>query len=110
MLRLWVHGGGCIFTYLALLFAAVDSTGREFNRNRLISLMSAIVLEEVILNLTFIDLPSLRKVVGQLQDLVILVTSFQNEDKGLTVLACDAFDHPIRKDIIHRVVRWQLAK
>ncbi|KAJ6311525.1 hypothetical protein OIU77_013312 [Salix suchowensis] len=27
--------------------AAVDSTGREFNRNRLIALMSAIVLEEV---------------------------------------------------------------
>ena len=29
--------------------AAVDSTGRELNRNRLIALMSAIVLEEVIL-------------------------------------------------------------
>lgn len=27
--------------------AAVDSTGREFNRNRLIALLSAIVLEEV---------------------------------------------------------------
>lgn len=27
--------------------AAVDSSGREFNRNRLIALMSAIVLEEV---------------------------------------------------------------
>lgn len=26
------------------------------------------------------------------------------------VLAGDVFDVPIRKDIIHRVVRWQLAK
>lgn len=47
---------------------------------------------------------------GQLQDLVIPVTNFQNEDKGLMVLAGDVFDLPIRKDIIHRVVRWQLAK
>lgn len=30
--------------------AAVDSSGREFNRNRLIALMSAIVLEEVSLS------------------------------------------------------------
>ncbi|CAI9261604.1 unnamed protein product [Lactuca saligna] len=30
--------------------------------------------------------------------------------KGLMVFACDAFDLPIRKEIIHRVVRWQLAK
>ncbi|CAI9289759.1 unnamed protein product [Lactuca saligna] len=34
----------------------------------------------------------------------------QKEDKGLMVFACDAFDLPIRKEIIHRVVRWQLAK
>lgn len=33
-----------------------------------------------------------------------------NEDKGTIVLAGDVFDVPIRKDIIHRVVRWQLAK
>lgn len=26
------------------------------------------------------------------------------------VLAGDVFDVPIRKDIVHRVVRWQLAK
>jgi len=26
------------------------------------------------------------------------------------VLPGDVFDLPIRKDIIHRVVRWQLAK
>ena len=47
---------------------------------------------------------------GLLQDLMIPVTNFQNEDKGFMVLAGDVFDVPIRKDIIHRVVRWQLAK
>ncbi|KAK6130847.1 hypothetical protein DH2020_035416 [Rehmannia glutinosa] len=44
------------------------------------------------------------------EDLVIPVTNFSNEDKGFMVLAGDVFDVPIRKDIIHRVVRWQLAK
>ncbi|KAM3199899.1 50S ribosomal protein L4 [Capsicum annuum] len=48
--------------------------------------------------------------IGFLQDLVIPVTNFQNEDKGFMCLAGDVFDVPIRKDIIHRVVRWQLAK
>jgi len=48
--------------------------------------------------------------VGMLQDLVIPVTNFHFEDKGLMTLAGDVFDVPIRKDIIHRVVRWQLAK
>ena len=33
-----------------------------------------------------------------------------NEDKGTIVLVGDVFDVPIRKDIIHRVVSWQLAK
>ncbi|KAI3696486.1 hypothetical protein L1987_79504 [Smallanthus sonchifolius] len=51
-----------------------------------------------------------ERAIGQLQDLVIPVTNFENEDKGLMVLAGDVFDVPIRKDIIHRVVRWQLAK
>lgn len=49
-------------------------------------------------------------VVGLYQDLVIPVTNFNNDDKGLMVLAGDVFDVPIRKDIVHRVVRWQLAK
>lgn len=49
-------------------------------------------------------------VVGHYQDLVIPVTNFHNEDKGFMVLAGDVFDVPIRKDIVHRVVRWQLAK
>lgn len=48
--------------------------------------------------------------VGLYQDLVIPVTNFHNEDKGFMVLAGDVFDVPIRKDIIHRVVLWQLAK
>lgn len=62
------------------------------------------------------DLLSRKKVVspertiGVYQDLVIPVTNFHNEDKGFMVLAGDVFDVPIRKDIIHRVVRWQLAK
>lgn len=48
--------------------------------------------------------------IGQLQDLLIPVTNFHNEAKGFMMLAGDVFDVPIRKDIIHRVVRWQLAK
>lgn len=47
---------------------------------------------------------------GVYQDLVIPVTNFHLEDKGLMTLAGDVFDVPIRKDIVHRVVRWQLAK
>ncbi|MQL84242.1 hypothetical protein Taro_016741 [Colocasia esculenta] len=47
---------------------------------------------------------------GQYADLVTRITNFQNEDKGFMVLAGDVFDVPIRKDIVHRVVRWQLAK
>lgn len=37
----------CLLTSVSFRSAAVDSNGREFNRNRLIALMSAIVLEEV---------------------------------------------------------------
>ncbi|CAL1397561.1 unnamed protein product [Linum trigynum] len=48
--------------------------------------------------------------IGLYQDLAIPLTNFQNEDKGFMVLAGDVFDVPIRKDIVHRVVRWQLAK
>ncbi|CAK9177028.1 unnamed protein product [Ilex paraguariensis] len=51
-----------------------------------------------------------ERTIGLCQDLVIPVTNFHNEDKGLMVLAGDVFDVPIRKDIVHRVVRWQLAK
>lgn len=37
----------CLWQTILWRSAAVDSTGREFNRNRLIALLSAIVLEEV---------------------------------------------------------------
>ncbi|CAO2142163.1 unnamed protein product, partial [Urochloa humidicola] len=47
---------------------------------------------------------------GQYEDLVARVTNFHNEDKCFMVLDGDVFDVPIRKDIVHRVVRWQLAK
>ncbi|KAF1882121.1 hypothetical protein Lal_00038765 [Lupinus albus] len=53
---------------------------------------------------------SAERAIGRCQDLLIPVTNFNNEDKGFMVLAGDVFDLPIRKDIIHRVVRWQLAK
>ncbi|CAH9138888.1 unnamed protein product [Cuscuta epithymum] len=51
-----------------------------------------------------------KREIGLCQDLVFPVTNFHNEDMGLMVLPGDVFDVPIRKDIIHRVVRWQLAK
>ncbi|MBA0846275.1 hypothetical protein Goarm_023409 [Gossypium armourianum] len=51
-----------------------------------------------------------ERTIGLYEDLVVPVTNFHNEDHGLMVLAGDVFDVPIRKDIIHRVVRWQLAK
>ncbi|GAV87959.1 Ribosomal_L4 domain-containing protein [Cephalotus follicularis] len=51
-----------------------------------------------------------ERTIGLYQDLVVPVTNFHNDDKGFIVLAGDVFDVPIRKDIIHRVVRWQLAK
>ncbi|KAL5578754.1 hypothetical protein UlMin_011196 [Ulmus minor] len=57
-----------------------------------------------------LSVPTPDRKIGLLQDLVTPVTNFHFEDKGLMVLAGDVFDVPIRKDIIHRVVRWQLAK
>ncbi|KAK9756458.1 hypothetical protein RND81_01G099200 [Saponaria officinalis] len=47
---------------------------------------------------------------GVYQDLMIPMTDFHFEDKGFMTLAGDVFDVPIRKDIVHKVVRWQLAK
>ncbi|WCJ20152.1 50S ribosomal protein L4 [Euphorbia peplus] len=54
--------------------------------------------------------PESERKIGLLQDLVIPVTNFSNEDKGFMVLAGDVFDVPMKKHIVHRVVRWQLAK
>ncbi|MBA0723533.1 hypothetical protein Golax_004107, partial [Gossypium laxum] len=51
-----------------------------------------------------------ERTIGLFEDLVIPVTNFHDEDKGFMVLPVDVFDVPIGKDIIHRVVLWQLAK
>eukprot|EP01018_Ginkgo_biloba_P039083 Gb_04540 [translate_table: standard] len=51
-----------------------------------------------------------QRVQGRFEDLALRVTNIRNEEIGIAVLAGDVFDVPIRKDIIHRVVRWQLAK
>jgi large subunit ribosomal protein L4 len=47
---------------------------------------------------------------GQLNNVEVKVTNFEKEDKGIATLSGDVFDVPIRPDIVHRVVRWQLAK
>ncbi|KAJ4825204.1 hypothetical protein Tsubulata_043479 [Turnera subulata] len=47
---------------------------------------------------------------GLYKDFEVPLTNFLLEKKGFMSLAGDVFDVPIRKDIIHRVVRWQLAK
>ncbi|KAI3982693.1 hypothetical protein MKX01_010176 [Papaver californicum] len=46
---------------------------------------------------------------GLYQDCLFPLTNFHNEEKGFMCLAGDVFDVPIRKDIVHRVVKWQLA-
>lgn len=47
---------------------------------------------------------------GFYNDIEMKITNFNNEDKGTIILAGDVFDVPIRRDIVHRVVCWQLAK
>ncbi|KAL2620931.1 hypothetical protein R1flu_001136 [Riccia fluitans] len=47
---------------------------------------------------------------GSLTDKEVAVTNFARDDKGTATLAGDIFDVPIRRDIVHRVVVWQLAK
>ncbi|GAQ91776.1 mitochondrial ribosomal protein L4 precursor [Klebsormidium nitens] len=44
------------------------------------------------------------------RDVEVPVTNFQGEDRGTAVLGGDVFNIPIRADIVHRVVVWQLAK
>ena len=41
---------------------------------------------------------------------MIPMTDFYFKNKGLMTLAGDVFDVPVRKDIVKKVVRWQLAK
>jgi large subunit ribosomal protein L4 len=47
---------------------------------------------------------------GQYRDLIVPVFDLQRQPVGSYTLGGDIFDVPIRKDILHRVVRWQLAK
>ncbi|ONI20830.1 hypothetical protein PRUPE_2G035900 [Prunus persica] len=95
-------------------FSAVSKAGSSFLANRRLS--TSIPSPESSGGAFPSNLLSAKPVVasesniGLYQDLVIPVTNFHNEDKGFTVLAGDVFDVPIRKDIIHRVVLWQLAK
>ncbi|XP_077233015.1 uncharacterized protein LOC143874528 isoform X2 [Tasmannia lanceolata] len=67
-----------------------------------------VIPSELLLNKKTVLTP--ERTLGQYADLITRVTDFHNEDKGFMVLDGDVFDVPIRKDIIHRVVRWQLAK
>jgi large subunit ribosomal protein L4 len=47
---------------------------------------------------------------GQYRDVEVPLYNIDREAVGKFVLAGDVFDVPIRKDILHRVVRWQLAR
>ncbi|XP_024514992.1 uncharacterized protein LOC9649309 [Selaginella moellendorffii] len=47
---------------------------------------------------------------GEMRDVVLPVTNWEQEDKGTVTIAGDIFDVPIRKDIVHHVVKWQRAK
>lgn len=47
---------------------------------------------------------------GLYRDLVVPLYSLDREAVGSYTLGGDIFDVPIRRDILHRVVRWQLAK
>ena len=44
------------------------------------------------------------------EDQEVCVLNFRMEDCGRAVLGGDIFDVEMRPDIVHRVVRWQLAK
>ena len=54
--------------------------------------------------------PTIFRIAGMLKDVDVNVTNFETQHKGVATIAGDVFDVPIRPDIVHRVVRWQLAK
>jgi large subunit ribosomal protein L4 len=56
------------------------------------------------------DIKVKTKVREVFQDVEVPVTNFEREDRGTAVLGGDVFNVPIRTDIVHRVVIWQLAK
>lgn len=47
---------------------------------------------------------------GQYRDLLVPVYNLDRQQVGSCQLGGDVFDVPIRRDILHRVVRWQLAR
>ena len=47
---------------------------------------------------------------GQYRDVEVALYNLNKEPIGKYVLEGDIFDIPIRRDILHRVVRWQLAR
>ena len=56
-------------------------------------------------------IPLERHVVqGQYRDVVVPLYDLSRREVGTVTLGGDVFDVPIRRDILHRVVRWQLAK
>lgn len=104
-----VNGGSSMFAGCStLLKAGYFLTSRGLSTSILTPESSNAAFPSDLLSAKSVALED-RKI-GLLQDLMIPVTNFLNEDKGFMVLPGDVFDLPIRKDIIHRVVRWQLAK
>lgn len=47
---------------------------------------------------------------GEFQSYVVPIYNLEKQQVGEYTLSGDIFDVPIRKDILHRVVRWQLAR
>lgn len=47
---------------------------------------------------------------GLYRDLIVPLYDLSRQPVGTVTLGGDIFDVPIRRDILHRVVRWQLAK
>ena len=43
-------------------------------------------------------------------DLQVPLYNWQRQEVGSCSLPGDVFNVPVRRDILHRVVRWQLAK
>ncbi|EFJ13792.1 hypothetical protein SELMODRAFT_424334 [Selaginella moellendorffii] len=47
---------------------------------------------------------------GEMRDMVLPATNWEQEDKRTLPIAEDIFDVPMRKDIVQHVVKWQRAK
>lgn len=47
---------------------------------------------------------------GEYRDLEVTLYDINRNPIGSVILSGDVFDVPVRKDILHRVVRWQLAR